>query len=212
MLDWTDNESAAKMWVIWLLHLHAWYIGEASPCVFLSTGSQTSVIPKDAEEEIWNDRKQESVYPLFRRLISRDDRELLTSSLIATAQAWQNTKADGDRRQLIAAASKLVEDLEIQAETLTRIGWGEPSRTAARQTAFELGLLEKLGDLPQTSQTLAEGTPADSALVGMIVITWHCNTELMACRTHTKALGRLLSYRRNWSGFIRSVQIHALHR
>jgi hypothetical protein len=100
----------------------------------------------------------------------------LTSSLIAAAQAWQETKAVGDRQQLIAAASKLIEDLETPVEKLARIGWGEPSRTAALQTAFELGLLEKLGNLPQTSQTLAEGTPADAALVGMITMTRHFGT------------------------------------
>jgi len=134
----------------------------------------------------------------------------LTSSLIAAAQAWQDTKADSDRRHFIAAANKLVEDLETPAETLARIGWGEPSRTAALQTAFELGVLEKLSDLPQTGQTLAEGTSADSALVGRIVKTRHCNTELIVCRTHPKALGCLLSCQRNWSGFICSDQIHAL--
>ncbi|KAF3043112.1 hypothetical protein E8E11_008681 [Didymella keratinophila] len=78
----------------------------------------------------------------------------LTSSLVAAAQAWQDTKSDDDRRQLIAAANKVVEHLETPAETLARIGWG---------------LLEKLSDLPQTSQTLAEGTPADPALVGRIL-------------------------------------------
>lgn len=93
----------------------------------------------------------------------------LTSSILSAAQAWDATKADTERQQLIAAASKLIEDLENPAEKLARIGWGEPSRTAALQAAFELGILEKLGNLPQGSKALAEGTAADPALVGMSV-------------------------------------------
>ncbi len=92
----------------------------------------------------------------------------LTSPLIQAAQAWEEKKEDLDRLQLIAAANKLIEGLENPAEKLARIGWGEPSRTAALQTAFELGLLEKLTDHPQQSNDLAEGTGADPLLVGIL--------------------------------------------
>jgi hypothetical protein len=136
--------------------------------------------------------------------------ESLTSSLIAAAQAWPDTKADGDRRQLIVAANKPIEDLENPAETLARIGWGEPSRTAALQTTFELGLLEKLSDIPQTSQALPEGTPAGQELVGMIAMTGCCSIGTIVCRTHTEALGPLLSCGRDWSRFIRHNKFHAL--
>jgi hypothetical protein len=91
----------------------------------------------------------------------------LTSPLLTAAQAWEDTKGEDEKQRLIAAASKLIEELENPAEKLARIGWGEPSRTAALQTAFELGLLEKLNDEPKESKVLAEGTGADPLLVGM---------------------------------------------
>ncbi|KAF9694600.1 hypothetical protein EKO04_007290 [Ascochyta lentis] len=93
----------------------------------------------------------------------------LTFPLLKSAQAWEETKGDVERQQLIAAASKLISDLENPAEKLARIGWGEPSRTAALQAAFELGLLQKLSEEPKTSSDLAEGTGADPLLVGRIL-------------------------------------------
>lgn len=94
----------------------------------------------------------------------------LTSSLLEAAQAWEATETDTERQQLIAAASKLIERLEKPAEKLARIGWSKPSRTAALPAAFELGILEKLGDLPKSSKTLAEGSAADPTLVGTFVV------------------------------------------
>ena len=98
------------------------------------------------------------------------DQNTLSSAVIEAAQAWEASKAELERQRLIAAATKLIEVLENPAEKLARIGWGEPSRTAALQTAFELGVLDKLTDEPQDSKALAENTPADPLLVGMLRI------------------------------------------
>lgn len=92
----------------------------------------------------------------------------LTTPLAEAAQAWEEKHGDAERQQLITAASKLIEDLENPAEKLARIGWGEPSRTAALQTAFELGLFGKLGDEPKSSRVLAEDTGANPLLVGTL--------------------------------------------
>jgi hypothetical protein len=70
------------------------------------------------------------------------------------------------RKSLIAAASALIAELENPGEIMARIGWGEPTRTAALRTAFELGLLKKLTDKPASSEDLAAGTKAEPALVG----------------------------------------------
>ncbi|CAN9416678.1 unnamed protein product [Alternaria alternata] len=94
------------------------------------------------------------------------DQNILSSAVIEAAQAWEASKAELERQRLIAAATKLIEVLENPAEKLARIGWGEPSRTAALQTAFELGVFDKLTDEPQDSKVLAENTPADPLLVG----------------------------------------------
>ncbi|CAN9175015.1 unnamed protein product [Alternaria alternata] len=98
------------------------------------------------------------------------DQNTLSSAVIEAAQAWEASKAELERQRLIAAATKLIEVLENPAEKLARIGWGEPSRTAALQTAFELGVFDKLTDEPQDSKALAENTPADPLLVGMLRI------------------------------------------
>ncbi|CAN9170527.1 unnamed protein product [Alternaria alternata] len=95
------------------------------------------------------------------------DQNTLSSAVIEAAQAWEASKAELERQRLIAAATKLIEVLENPAEKLARIGWGEPSRTAALQTAFELGVFDKLTDEPQDSKVLAENTPADPLLVGI---------------------------------------------
>ncbi|KAJ4355342.1 hypothetical protein N0V95_003017 [Ascochyta clinopodiicola] len=94
---------------------------------------------------------------------------MLTSPLLEASRAWEETKGDVERQQLIAAASKLINELENPAEKLARIGWGDPSRTAALQAAFELGLLQKLSEEPKKSGELAEGTGADPLLVGRIL-------------------------------------------
>lgn len=92
----------------------------------------------------------------------------LTSPVLEAVQSWENSKGEAERQHLIAAASRLIENLENPAEKLARIGWGEPSRTAALQTAFELGLLEKLDEEPKGSKDLAKGTGADPLLVGAL--------------------------------------------
>lgn len=69
------------------------------------------------------------------------------------------------RLKIINAADKLIQELENPGEKLTRIGWGEPSRTAALKTAFELGLLTKLSEKPLSSAQLADGTKADPRLI-----------------------------------------------
>jgi hypothetical protein len=94
----------------------------------------------------------------------------LTSSLVKAAHVWEESAEESARQQLIAAAGKLIEELENPAEKLARIGWGEPSRTAALQTAFELGLLQKLSEEPKGSAELAEGTGADPLLVGKLLL------------------------------------------
>ena len=99
----------------------------------------------------------------------------LTWPLVQAAQAWDEKRGDVERQQLIAAASTLIEDLENPAEELARIGWGKPSRTAALRTAFELGLLEKLGDEPKDCKALAEETGADPFLVGMLCGNSHAD-------------------------------------
>lgn len=169
--------------------VHRWTHFQA---IFQRKASDRLVIPNTQKGRLPSFASKDLVFFCFVALPAAMTSKPLTSSLVAAAQAWQDTKSDDDRRQLIAAANKVVEHLETPAETLARIGWGEPSRTAALQTAFELGLLEKLSDLPQTSQTLAEGTPADPALVGRIMKMRQCSTELRVCRTHTEALDRLL--------------------
>lgn len=90
----------------------------------------------------------------------------LTSLLIENAQAWEESKGEAEKQRLIAVANKLIEELENPAEKLARIGWGEPSRTAALRTAFELGLFERLADEPKESKALAQETGADPLLVG----------------------------------------------
>lgn len=90
----------------------------------------------------------------------------LITSLIEAAQGWAASKADVERRQLIDIATQVVNVLENPAEKLARIGWGEPSRTAALQAAFELGLLDQLDNEPKSSQVLAANTVADPLLVG----------------------------------------------
>lgn len=103
--------------------------------------------------------------------------DTLSPALIEAAQAWATSKAETERQRLIAAATKTIEVLENPAEKLARIGWGEPSRTAALQAAFELGLLEKLDGEPKDSKALAEGTAADPLLVGMSPTTRGSSTS-----------------------------------
>lgn len=87
---------------------------------------------------------------------------------VATSGAlFFSSKAEEARQQTIAAATALIHELETPPETLARIGWEEASRTAALQTAFELGILSKLdNETPRSSEELAKGTEADPALVG----------------------------------------------
>ncbi|KAH6900562.1 S-adenosyl-L-methionine-dependent methyltransferase [Thelonectria olida] len=73
------------------------------------------------------------------------------------------------RKSLIATASALIAELENPGEIMARVGWGEPTRTAALRTAFELGLLKKLTDKPASSEDLAAGTKAEPALVARVL-------------------------------------------
>ena len=83
--------------------------------------------------------------------------------------AWQASEATDEtaRRQLIVAASALLEQLERPYEAMVRFCWGEPSRLAVLRIAHDLGLLAKLKpNEPLSSAQLAEGTAADVQLVG----------------------------------------------
>lgn len=90
----------------------------------------------------------------------------LLDAIAANGKAFLASQDEDARKGLVAAASALIAQLENPAEIMARVGWGEPSRTAALRTAFELGLLKKLSDKPASSEDLAAGTKADPALVG----------------------------------------------
>ncbi|KAF7554243.1 hypothetical protein G7Z17_g3064 [Cylindrodendrum hubeiense] len=89
----------------------------------------------------------------------------LIDELTTNGKVYLDNGDDEARKKVIAAASELILTLENPGEIMARIGWGEPTRTAALRTAFELGLLEKLGDKPLGSEILAAGTKADPTLV-----------------------------------------------
>lgn len=92
----------------------------------------------------------------------------LIDEIASSGKAFIDTNDEMARQKVIAAASALIQELENPGEQMARIGWGEPTRTAALRTAFELGLLKKLMDKPMGSVELADGTKADPALVGMM--------------------------------------------
>lgn len=92
----------------------------------------------------------------------------LLSDITANGKLFLASGDDAARQKIIAAASGLVQQLENPGEQLARIGWGEPTRTAALRTAFELGIFQRLGDTPQDSKQLTEGTGADPALIGKL--------------------------------------------
>lgn len=94
----------------------------------------------------------------------------LLKEIAASGEQFVNSNDNESRQQLIAAASALIQELENPGEQMARIGWGEPTRTAALRTAFELGLLKKLGLEPQSSKDLANGTKADPLLVGKLYL------------------------------------------
>ncbi|KAF4953351.1 hypothetical protein FSARC_12402 [Fusarium sarcochroum] len=89
----------------------------------------------------------------------------LLEALAADGKQFTETGDEGARQKIIATASALIQELENPGEQLARIGWGEPTRTAAFRTAFDLGILQKLGEEPQSSEQLAAGTKADPVLV-----------------------------------------------
>ncbi|KAI3321516.1 S-adenosyl-L-methionine-dependent methyltransferase [Xylariaceae sp. AK1471] len=93
----------------------------------------------------------------------------LLKEIAENGKLFIESKDDAARQKTIAVASALIQELENPGEQMARIGWGEPSRTAALRTAFELGLLKKLADKPQDSKQLATGTTADPALVARIL-------------------------------------------
>ncbi|KAH7015700.1 S-adenosyl-L-methionine-dependent methyltransferase [Ilyonectria destructans] len=89
----------------------------------------------------------------------------LIDELATNGKLYLDTRDEVARKKLISAATELILTLENPGEIMARIGWGEPTRTAALRTAFELGLLEKLGENPVGSEALAAGTKADPTLV-----------------------------------------------
>ena len=97
---------------------------------------------------------------------------------IATNGKQLIESGDNDARQkVIAAASAIIQELENPGEQMARIGWGEPTRTAALRTAFELGLFKKLAQNPQSSTDLASGTKADPSLVGKLCYFKFCHFD-----------------------------------
>jgi hypothetical protein len=90
----------------------------------------------------------------------------LIDDVAANGKLFLESGDDAARQKIIEAASALTQQLENPGEQLARIGWGEPTRTAALRTAFELGIFQKLGDTPQDSKQLTEGTKADPTLIG----------------------------------------------
>ncbi|KAB5578040.1 S-adenosyl-L-methionine-dependent methyltransferase [Coniochaeta sp. 2T2.1] len=80
-------------------------------------------------------------------------------------ELFLSSSNDLARLRVIAAAETLIREFENPGEQMAHIGWGEPSRTAALRTAFELGLMEKLGRKPMGSFELSEGTKADPDVV-----------------------------------------------
>lgn len=86
--------------------------------------------------------------------------------IVQNSYLLQDPDNDAARKNIIAAASKLIVQLESPFEQLGRIAWGDPTKAAAFRTAFELGLLRKLAKEPMSSAELAEGTDADVELVG----------------------------------------------
>ena len=93
---------------------------------------------------------------------------LLLESIAADGERFLQTGDNSARQALIALASALIQELENPGEQLARIGWGEPTRTAALRTLFDLKILQKLGQTPQGSEQLAAGTESDPILIGMI--------------------------------------------
>ncbi|KAI5464462.1 S-adenosyl-L-methionine-dependent methyltransferase [Mariannaea sp. PMI_226] len=93
----------------------------------------------------------------------------LLDAIATHGKAFLDSKDEGSRQATIAAAAAIIQELENPGEQLARIGWGEPSRTAALRTAFELGLLEKLSQEPQSSRQLATGTKAEPELVARVL-------------------------------------------
>lgn len=90
----------------------------------------------------------------------------LINDITANGKQFLDSGDDAARQKIIAAASALITELENPGEQLARIGWGEPTRTAALRTAFELGVFKKLGETPRNSKQLTDGTNADPALIG----------------------------------------------
>ncbi|KAF4974629.1 hypothetical protein FZEAL_8488 [Fusarium zealandicum] len=93
----------------------------------------------------------------------------LLDTIASNGKVFVESGDDSARQAIVAAASSLIQEIENPGEQLARIGWGEPTRAAAFRTAFELGLLQKLGDEPQSSEELSKGTKADPVLVARVM-------------------------------------------
>ena len=92
----------------------------------------------------------------------------LLEAIASNGEQFLDSNDNESRQKVIAAAAALIQELENPGEQMARIGWGEPTRTAALRTAFELGVFKKLTDQPQSSKDLASGTKADPLLVGTL--------------------------------------------
>lgn len=101
----------------------------------------------------------------------------ILAEIASNGQTFLDSGNNDARLKAIAAASALIQELENPGEQMARIGWGEPTRTAALRTAFELGVLKRLGDEPQSSEELARGTKADPPLVGKLPAMFGCGNN-----------------------------------
>ncbi|KAJ3520700.1 hypothetical protein NM208_g13606 [Fusarium decemcellulare] len=93
----------------------------------------------------------------------------LLEQIAANGKLFTESGDENARQAVIAAATSLIQELENPGEQLARIGWGEPTKSAAFRTAFELGILQKLADEPQGSEQLAKDTVADPVLVARVL-------------------------------------------
>ncbi|KAK5065109.1 hypothetical protein LTR84_000945 [Exophiala bonariae] len=77
---------------------------------------------------------------------------IASNGSLISPSAGNGEKEEAAKREVIKAANALIFALERPGDYLARVGWGEPSRTAALRTAFELGILAKLDmRTPKTS-------------------------------------------------------------
>lgn len=139
----------------------------------------------------------------------------LLESLAVDGKHFEETRDENARQKVLAAASALIQELENPGEQLARIGWGEPTRTAALRTLFDLGILQKLGEEPQGSEQLAAGTKADPVLVGMtsvsVLYLKEAFTDQLDYSSSPQTLGCKWHYQRSWTRPIRWIPLFHVH-